>query len=63
MWFLEESPDVGAGGESSHSSLSLSPAPVVSPSESFSRGSLCRPLCLQLGVSYFENRHWMHSGS
>lgn len=57
MWFLEENPDVGVGGESDHSSLSLSPESVVSPSESLSRGSLCLLLCLQLGVSYFENRH------
>lgn len=58
MWFLEENPDVGGGGESNHSFLSLSPASVASPSEPFPRGSLCLPLCLQLGVPYFENRHW-----
>lgn len=59
MWFLEENPDVGAGGENNHRFLSLSSASVVSPSESFSRGSLCLPLCLQPGgVPYFENKHW-----
>lgn len=57
IWFQEENPDVGVGERAIIAPCPLSPASVVSPSGSFFTGSLCLSLCLQLGVSFSENRH------